>query len=229
MSADAQAPVPTTSPDPPRPGPAVPAAIGCVLRLVRKLIDYGKEIAGSLQQRAGTPGFARFARPFGTADLAIILARITNGLRRAAELEARLCRRAARGQDLLAAPVRLPAPRGPRAARQVAAPDARPARRRAGHIENPRLARLPTEEEIAAAVRRRPVGAVIADICHDLGIVPGHLDRAFWDEIKRAITHFFRNLSIRWLLFGLGDRVGGAGAAWPGASARSPVPATGPP
>src|SRR4029077_20405902 len=43
--------------------------------------------------------------------------------------------------------------------------------------EDPRLARLPTEEEIAEAVRRRPIGAVIVDICCDLGIAPGRLDR----------------------------------------------------
>jgi hypothetical protein len=48
-------------------------------------------------------------------------------------------------------------------------------------------ARLPTEEEIAAEVRRRPVGAVIADICRDLGIAPGRLDPAFWRELSHAV------------------------------------------
>jgi hypothetical protein len=104
----------------------MPGAIGRVLSVVRKLIDYGKELASTIQQRAAAPGFALFARSFGTADLAVILARITNGLRRAAALEARLCRRAARGQDLTPTPIRLPATPGPRAARQVAPPDAAP-------------------------------------------------------------------------------------------------------
>jgi hypothetical protein len=97
MSAAAQPPTPTTNPDPLRGNTAMPAALGRVLLLVRKLIDYGTQLAGAIQQRAAAPGFALFASPFGTADLAVILARITNGLRRAAALEARLCRRAARG------------------------------------------------------------------------------------------------------------------------------------
>ena len=198
----------------------MPAAIGRVLSLVRKLIDYGGQLAGTVQSRAAAPGFALFARPFGTADLAIILARITNGLRRAAALEAGLCRRAARGQDLKPAPIRLPAARGPRAARQVAPPDAQPEPQPADHTEDPRLARLPTEEEIAArlatgldpVVRRRPVGAVIADICRDFGIVPGQLDRAFWEELSHAIivyggslTCFFPKLNRRLFAFGSGD------------------------
>src|SRR5712664_2944500 len=92
-----QPPTPTTVPDPTRATPAMPAAIGRVLSVVRKLIDYGKQLASTVQQRATAPGFARFAARFGTADIAAILAGITNGLLRAAALEVRLCRRAERG------------------------------------------------------------------------------------------------------------------------------------
>ncbi len=208
----AQAPTPTTEPDPPRAGADTPTRLGRVLSLVRKLIDYGKKLAGTVQQRAATPGFALFARPFGTADLAVILARITNGLRRAAMLEARLCRRAERGQDLTAGAH--PPARHARARRRtaLAPPDAPPEPQRADHTEDPRLARLPTEEEIAAEVRRRPIGAVIVDICCDLGIAPGDLDRAFWDEISHAVimyggslVRFFNDLSRRLSAFGSGD------------------------
>jgi hypothetical protein len=183
MSTDTLSPAPPTDPDPPRAAPAMPAALGRVLSLVRKLIDYGKQLASTVQQRAAVPGFALFASPFGTTDLAVILARITSGLRRAAALEVRLCRCAARGQDLTPAPIRLPVASGPRPVRQVAPPDPQPA----DPTKDPRLAHLPTEEQIAAEVRRRPVGAVIVDICRDLGIAPGDLDRAFWDEISHAI------------------------------------------
>src|ERR1700761_5018042 len=55
---------PTTDPDPPRPTPAMPAAIGRVLSVVRKLIDYGKQLASTVQQRATAPDFARFASRF---------------------------------------------------------------------------------------------------------------------------------------------------------------------
>ncbi len=236
MSADAQAPAPTTDPDPLRADVVMPSRIGRVLSLVRKLIDYGKELAGTVQRRAASPGFPLLAKPFGTADLATILARITNGLRRATALEARLCRRAARGQDLTPAPIRLPSTRGPRPARQVAPLDASPEPRRADHIEDPRLARLPTEEEIAAEVRRRPVGAVIADICRDLGIAPGLLDRAFWDELSQAIIRyggslagFFGNLNRRLFALGSDDRSERVGPGWPAAPPRLPAPATSPP
>ena len=228
MSAALQLPTPTTEPDPPRAGADTPSRLGRVLSLVRKLIDYGKQLAVTVQQRAGTPGFAFLARPFGTADLAVILARITCGLRRAAMLEAKLCKRAERGRDLTVAPIRLPAIRAPGAAR--------PEPQRADPTEDPRLARLPTEEEIAAEVRRRPIGAVIVDICCDLGIAPGHLDRAFWDEISHAVIMYggnlvrlFNDLSERLWAFGPGDLSDEAYPGWLEPPPRSPVPATGPP
>ncbi len=207
----------------------MPAAIGRVLRLVRKLIGYGRQLAASVQQHAATPGLACFARPFGTADIAVILARITNGLRRAAALEARLSARASRGRDLAVAPIRLPTGRASRPARQATPPDA-PAEP-AG--QDPRLARLPTEQEIAAEVRRRPIGAVIVDICRDLGIAPGELDRAFWHEISLAIIMYGGNLArflhdLRKRLFASWrDNHGAPG--WPAAPPRSAAPATGPP
>jgi hypothetical protein len=227
----------------------MPSRIGRVLSLVRKLIDYGKQLAGTVQLRATTPGFALFAKPFGTADLAVILARITGGLRRAAALEAALIRRAARGQDLKPSPIRLPATRAPRPPRQIAPPDAQPELQPADHTEaprlteDPRLARLPTEEEIAArlatgldpVVRRRPVGAVIADICHDLGITPGQLDRAFWDELSHAIiayggslAGFLKSLNRRMFAFGSGDHSDRADPGWSAAhrrDCRRPPPA----
>ncbi len=232
MSAATQPPFSTTDRNPPRTDAAMPAALGRVLGLVRKLIDYGRQLAGTIHQRAAAPGFALFARPFGTADLAVILARIADGLRRATALEARLWQRAARGQDLAPAPIREPA--GPRPARQSAPPDAQPEPQPANRTDDPRLACLPTAEEIAAEVRRRPVGAVITDICHDLGITPGQLDRAFWDELSHAIiayggslAGFLGNLSNR--LFACGSGGNSADPLWPVAPPRSPAPATGPP
>ena len=151
-------------------------------------------------------------------------------------LEARLCQRAARGQDLAPTPIREPAVRGPRAARQITPPDAQPEPQPANHTEDPRLAHLPTAEEIAAEVRRRPVGAVIADICRDLGITPGQLDRAFWDELSHAIiayggslAGFLGNLSNRLFACGSGDHADRADPVWPAAPPRLPAPATGPP
>jgi hypothetical protein len=236
MSVEAPAPAPLTDPDPPRASTDTPSRLGRVLSLVRKLIDYGRQLASTVQSRAAAPGFALFARPFGTADLAVILARIASGLRRAAALEARLRRRAARGRDLGPAPVRAPATPRPGAARHIAPPGAQPEPQHASPTEDPRLARLPTEEEIAAEVRRRPLGAVIADICRDLGIAPGHLDRAFWDEISHAIimyggnlASFLGNLNRRLFAFGSANHSDRADPGWPAAPLRLPAPATGPP
>jgi hypothetical protein len=49
---------------------------------------------------------------------------------------------------------------------------------------DPRLAGLPTPAQIAAEVRRRPIGAVIADNCRDLGIMPSH---PLWRELSIVI------------------------------------------
>ena len=85
-------------------------------------------------------------------------------------------------------------------------------------------------------MRRRPIGAIIVDICHDLGIAPGDLDRAFWDELCHAIiayggslAGFLNNLSQRFFAAGFGDASDAAGPEWPAPSPRLPAPATGPP
>ena len=129
-----------------------------------------------------------------------------------------------------------PPPPGHAPLGQSAPPDAQPEPQPASPAEDPRLARLPTEEEIAAEVRRRPVGAVIVDICRDLGIAPGQLDRAFWDELSHAIiayggslAGFLGNLNRRLFAFGSGDHADRADPVWPAAPPRLPAPATGPP
>ncbi len=152
--------------------PTQPSRSASLLALVHKLIDYGRELAATIRRRAFTdPTSVRCC--FGTADVALILARITRGLHRADALEARLIRNADR---LDAAPQAAPSQPRPRAARPAAAPATADA--------DPRLARLPTSAQIAAEVRRRPIGAVIADICRDLGIMPSH---PLWRELRIVI------------------------------------------
>src|SRR6516165_6848511 len=83
MSA-AETPTPTTA----------PSRSGRLLGLVRKLIDYARELAATIHQRtAADPGFGKGR--FGTTDLAAIFASITRGLLRANALEARVLRSAA--------------------------------------------------------------------------------------------------------------------------------------
>jgi hypothetical protein len=130
----------------------MPPALGRILSLVRKLIDFGKQIATTVKQRAASADFSLLASSFGSADLAVILARITNGLRGAMALETALCQRAVRGQDLTQSPSRMPATRAHHAQRQVAPPAAQP---EPDPTQDPRLARLPTEQEIAAEACHR--------------------------------------------------------------------------
>ncbi len=183
-------------PDPPQDRPVAgvqaPTRTGRLLGLLRKLIDYGKGLASTLQQRNPAAPVAFNARGFGTIDIALILAHITRGLQLAAALEARVLRRVAH-QEAGAASPREPAP-AVGSAREAAPaavsapsprnpPAAQPADRRAKEAD-PRLALLPTPEEIAAEVRRRPICAIIADICRDLGIVPAN---PLWQDVTSAL------------------------------------------
>jgi hypothetical protein len=167
----AEAATPTVAHDP---APAeTPGRFARVLDVVRRLIDYGKELAAAVLQRTEKIDFAARACNFGTNDVRLIIARITQGLLRAQALEARLEGIAPR---LDAKPGAVPSQRQPRAA---------PTPRQLEANASP-LAHLPTPERIAAEVRRKPIGAVVADICRDLGILPSH---PLWRELREAIMH----------------------------------------
>ena len=182
MFAAATAPAEAPHPDPDR---AERTRIGPVLGLVRTLIAYGRNLAETLRQHAADPTvlpcFTFLTIIFSTGDLAQILARITRGLLRAAALEERLRRLAACGHDLK----QDPADNHPQSPPQPHA--AKPATPR-WQDQDFRPASLPTRRQIADHDRRRPIGAVLADICLDLGIVPDQMDRATWDELRRALS-----------------------------------------
>jgi hypothetical protein len=211
MSAAAAPPTPIQ----PEPGTHNPSRFGRLLGLVRKIIDYGRDLAIALQQR-GTADFAGTLFRFGSRDTALILARIMNGLLRAGALEARLVRLAARPDPQ----PKSQAARSPRASR-VAAP-ATPGLAEA----DARLARLPTAAQIAIAARRRPIGVVIADICRDLGIMADH---PLWRDIQHAIIRHGGSLAR--LLQNIWAEVRPlAAAARTAASLPTPAPiGTGPP
>jgi hypothetical protein len=159
-----------------------PSRASGLINLVRQLIDYGRQLATTLRSNP---------HPFGASDIALILARITRGLLRAEALEARIIRTAAR-LDAPPAPARAASHRQVTPARPTAA---RPAGTDVALIPAPGLdpgIRLPTLEQIAAEVRRRPIGAVIADICRDLGILPSH---PLWRELQHAIIRYDGNLA----------------------------------
>jgi hypothetical protein len=103
----------------------------------------------------------------------LIVARIARGLHLANALEARVLQRAAH----------LDSGRRPGRARSAARAPGSPVARPVAEAEQP-LAHLPTAEQIAAEIRRRPIGAVIADICRDLGILPSH---PLWHDVRLAM------------------------------------------
>ena len=171
-----------------------PSRVGPLLDLVRRLIDYGTQLAANFRRHGLGPNPAFTARPFGTTDLALILARIARGLLRAAALEARLIRSTARPDTQ--PPRRNPHLSPPEAAPQP--PPNRPDTRRQNRTtsradqDDALLTQLPTPEQIAAEIRNRPIGAVIADICRDFGIVPSH---PLWRDLSAAIMFHGGNLA----------------------------------
>ena len=198
---------------PEAPSDAKPGRSGRLLTLVHALIAYGRQVAARL--RGDNPTLA-------PSDIALILSRIARGLLRAEALEARIVR------DALQLDAE-PAPR--RAASRGQSRPTRPAAKPTGPTD-PLLSALPTAEQIAAEMRHRPIGAVIADICRDIGIMPSH---PLWPEIRALITSYRGNLAN--LVKDTLDRLfqHNPALAWPHSPLPEPVPtsralsATGPP
>jgi hypothetical protein len=197
MSAPPAAAGPPDRPDPhqdrPATGADAPTRTGRLLTLVRTLIAYGRHLAAALQQRTAATDLGDLTRHFGTIDIGEIVARIARGLLRAAALEARLVSR----------PISEPAATAALTAASLRQPRAAQPEDGSAGAGEPRIARLPTPGDIAAEIRRRPAGAVLADICRDLGIVPSN---PLWRELSAAIISYGGNLAA--LLGDIFDRHG---------------------
>ena len=147
-----------------------------LLAVVAALITFGQHLLAALQNRNLTAPPIEIASRFRSVSLVQIITRITRGLIIARALEARLLRRQAQPA---AAPTERPASTTPR----ETPADRRP--RRTDADDDAELETgLPSAREIARRFRRRPVGAVIVEICRDLGINPQH---PMWREIQKAI------------------------------------------
>lgn len=169
---------PPANPPDPATGAPSQSRVARLLALVRKLIDYGRDLAATIQQH----GANAIPRQFNTTDIGEILARITQGLHRAQALEDRIIHNATR-LDAPPRPRRAASNRKPHTT-QPAASDNQPS--------ESRVAQLPTPDQIAARVRRQPIGAVLADICRDLGVLPSH---PLWPEIRDLILRHGGNLT----------------------------------
>jgi hypothetical protein len=210
---------------------------GCTVRLlgvVRRLIDYGRHLADTLQQNPATYEPDAYQHKFGTTDLALILRRIARGILIAVALEAKLLTRVDRPQPA-PAPSGDPAPGARRHPRPKRAPRPRPAPWRDA-ADAALLDRLPTAEEIAARMRHRAIGAVILDIFRDLGILPADPPWLWRDMTPDVIVTggnpagLFREIGDRhqkWMDETFGDMPFDFAAL--AAVALPKLPATGPP
>ena len=165
---------------PPNPGPNQdpPAATrsGRLLTLVRSLIDFALGLGRTLHNQTSPEAVATVTRRFGISDVKVILARLLHGLRLAAELEERIMKDAAR----LDRPPRVQPAARPRPDQPS---DTSATQQAAAAIRT----RLPTAGQIASRLRRKPIGAVIAEICHDFGIVSG--DKLWLEIVQAVISH----------------------------------------
>ena len=156
-------------PDPPRDSAPVASTTYAarLLGLVRKLIDFGHEIAAAVQQRPTGDDLAPIARRFGTKSIALMLASIAQGLRFAAVLEERLGGPPARLNPAHAT------------ARALSAHRRRAPRPTSPTQPNER-ARLPSSRKIAAWCLRYPVETVLIHLRSYLGVTP---DEPLWQEV----------------------------------------------
>jgi hypothetical protein len=199
---------PTAAPAPAHPDPdrAVSARLdsagaGNLLRLLRPLFAYGRNLVETLRQNddpQDLPWYPFLTIIFGTTNPALIIVFAIRGLLRLTALQHRLSGSLARARGSL---LRLPLS------------DDRPAKRidggrRPGHGQphaagwviplgwpagETSLDCKPTPEqqmfaEIVEQDRDRPIPAILLDICIDLGIVSALTDPATWDGLLRDLT-----------------------------------------
>ncbi len=185
---------PTPASAKPRP---IPGRIGAVLRVLATLITHARHFAATVATRVNAPEFATAAVLFGTYDLPTIRLRVQRGMLRALALQEYLLARAARGCNLRFAwppPVEIQPHHRPPAKPARAKPSAprRPRRPEPAMLDesDPRAFRIPSPEELAAEVRRRPVGRTMTYICMDLGLAPGLCDGDFWCHVEKIFRHY---------------------------------------
>jgi hypothetical protein len=154
---------------------AKPSRSATLLQIVRTLIDIGRQRLAAIRSQPGPEETHAIGCAFGTFNVALIVARILRGLRIAAALEDRV----------IAAAPSLDTPPRARATSAPSAPRPRPKPKLSNAADDDALlARVPTDREIAEMVRRRPIGAVLVDICADLGV---GIDHPLWQELRWII------------------------------------------
>jgi hypothetical protein len=191
----------TTEPNPPPAPPRereTPPCIAFLLKIVRVLLRYGRQLDDALPAKAAHPHFPALAAGFGTDDVRRILGHVQRGILRAMMLERFLLARAAQNRDI--APTQPPAPAEPADIEALdlklptpSQPRAKPAQKTDPH--DPLHFAMPSLKELESQVRRREVGRTIAEICLDLGVTPSGCAGATWNDILKALMQFGADLA----------------------------------
>src|SRR6185312_581759 len=188
-------------PDPPqdRCGEAVPPNTAYLLDVVHVLLAYARHLSLTLDSRATRWGFSVFAQFFGTARLPVIRARLARGILRIMALQRVLLTRARRGRDTDFSGPRErtpPKPKPPAPHPEAdAVPPLRQKRVRRLYADTiPDLDNLPTLAQLEAEIRRRDIGATLADICRDLGLAPELCESRFLLALQNTIRWCRGNL-----------------------------------
>src|SRR6185312_14159854 len=137
-----------------------------------------------------------FAQFFGTARLPVIRARLARGILRIMALQRVLLSRAMRGRDTDFSGPRERTPPKPKPPAPDGAPAPAPQKpmRRSYADTVPDLDHLPTLAELEKEIRRRQIGATIADICRDLGLAPTLCESRFLLALQNTIRWCGGNL-----------------------------------
>ena len=171
------------------------ARIGSVLYVLRTLIAHARFFAATVTTRIDRPEFAVAAAVFGTYNLTTIMFRLQRGIRRALALQRYLLARAARGGNVRF--IYLPTAdqyhlRMIKKPPRTKPAEPRPARRKEVSLladDDPRAFYIPTDAELDAEVRRRPVGRTLTYICLDLGLIPGFCGGDMWGEVYSILRY----------------------------------------
>ena len=164
----------------------MPAGIAQVLYVLRFLIDYACHVAAFAEECAMHGDIRPVAVPFGKGiTIEALIIRVARGLKRALALRDMLQQRAETGCDIERVQRRASGPGG------RSSPD--------GETDKPpHVERLPSAAEIAAELEHRPIGAIVADICHDIGIVPSDLTREQWHALQAVISTYGGSQAKLW-------------------------------
>ena len=163
-------------------------ALNALVCLVFNLVEHGRDLAFTFRDHVREPGFGLTGRLFGTTDIYVIGTCMRRGVMRSVALYKVLWERSDRDPRVRFPPLRrdrTPPNQGDATAKpKTPVKDTRPK-----WWQTRDLAYLPTEAEVADEARRRPAGAIVADICLDFGMTPENAG-ALWDQLLAPIARF---------------------------------------